>query len=366
MPKQSPPSKMHSFWFLQLSGWLLYFTLNAVSSIPYRHRPDYLAFRGGFLVSGFLASFLVYWLCRYLWRRQSSIAEIAVSTLLFSYPLGMACSAAAFWAGSVVLGKWSEFNLGAIITGAPSGTFVLIAWCAFYFGIKHYLALEEKHRQLVASESLAREAQLRALRYQLEPHFLFNTLNAISTLVLDNQPKIATQMISRLAGLLRNTLESPHSHHVSLAEEISVAEEYLAMEELRFGPKLKVHTELDPLVMQARVPRLILQPLVENAVRHGIARIPRGGNISIRASARGSSLTVCVENEVSESAAVSISMPRTSGGVGLTNVRDRLEQLYGKAGRLHAERNLRGNYEASITLPLECPRRDADAELYGA
>lgn len=355
--------RLQSFWSLQLSGWSLYLLLNGASSIPYRDRPDYIAFRGAFLISGFFASFAVYALCHFLWNRRRTITQIAIWCTVLCYPLGMACSAAAFWSGSQVLGKKTEFNWGSIITAAPSGAFVLIAWCAFYFGIKHYLALEEKHRQLIASESLAREAQLRALRYQLEPHFLFNTLNAISTLVLDNQPRIATQMISRLASLLRNTLEAPHSHHVSLAEEVSVAEEYLAMEELRFGSRLKVHMHLDPEVLQARVPRLILQPLVENAVRHGVARRAQGGNITIRASATGSCLTVRVENEMSESVAGGFGAARSSGGLGLTNVRDRLEQLYGDAGWLQAERNPRGNYEAAISLPLDCPLQDAGTSL---
>ena len=96
---------------------------------------------------------------------------------------------------------------------------------------------------------------MRALRYQLQPHFLFNTLNAISTLVLDNQPRIATQMIARLADLLRRTLESPDTHQVSLKEEIAVTKEYLALEKVRFGPRLTVTYAIDPETQEAQVPR---------------------------------------------------------------------------------------------------------------
>ena len=346
-----PEVRVPSFWQLQLSGWLLYFLLNAVSSISYRHRPDYLAFRGAFMVSGFFSSFLMYALCHSLWKYRASMVRIVIACLAASYPLGVLCSASAFWCAIHLGDKPTPFRWGDVISGAPSGAFVLAAWSAFYFGIKYYFALEEKHRQLIASESLAREAQLRALRYQLGPHFLFNTLNAISTLVLDNQPLVATQMISKLGNLLRSTLDTPDLHHVSLAEEISVTDKYLAIEELRFGPHLKVHFDLDPAVMQIKVPHLILQPLVENAVRHGIAQRPQGGSITIRAGVSGKSLAVQIENEICESSYSQV--PQTGrNGVGLTNVRKRLEQMYGSDGILRANTNSQGKYEVSILLPL--------------
>jgi len=119
------------------------------------------------------------------------------------YPLGVLCAAAAFQSGIVFSTKRPPFTWSDVLTAAPSGWFALIAWASFYFGIKLYLELEEKHRQLLAIERLAREAEIRALRYQLQPHFLFNTLNAISTLVLSEQIKPAMEMIGKLAHLLR-------------------------------------------------------------------------------------------------------------------------------------------------------------------
>jgi two-component sensor histidine kinase len=346
-----PELRVPSFWQLQLSGWLLYFLLNAVSSISYRHRPDYLAFRGAFMLSGFLCSFLIYALCHSLWKHRASMVRIVVACLAVSYPLGIMCSASAFWCAIHLGDKPVPLRWGDVVSAAPSGAFVLAAWGAFYFGIKYYFALEEKHRQLMASQSLAKEAQLRALRYELGPHFLFNTLNAISTLVLDSQPLVATQMISKLGNLLRSTLDTADLHHVSFADEISVTDKYLAIEELRFGERLKVHLDLDPAVMQTRVPHLILQPLVENAVRHGIAQRPQGGSITIRAGVRGQNLAVEIENEICESAYSRTTQPGRNG-VGLTNVRKRLEQMYGSDGILCADTNSRGNYEVSILLPL--------------
>lgn len=303
----------------------------------------------------------MYALCHSLWKRQSSILRIVISCTVACYPLGVLCAAAAFWCEIYIGHSGEHLQWGAIISAAPSGSFVLAAWSAFYFGIKYYLALEEKHRRLVASESVAREAQLRALRYQLGPHFLFNTLNAISTLVLDSQPLVATQMISKLASLLRSTLDAPDSHHVSLAEEIAVTEEYLAIEELRFGARLKVNFDLDPEVMETRVPHLILQPLVENAVRHGIAQRSQGGSITICAGVSGRNLAVKIENEICDCIDTDIPRPERNG-VGLTNVRKRLEQMYGSAGTLHAKTNADGNYEVSVLFPF-IPLKDDSNHL---
>src|SRR6202522_3550198 len=127
-----------------------------------------------------------------------------------------------------------------VASRAFEAAIILIAWSALYFGIKHYGTVEEQRERLLESEATAREAQLLALRYQLQPHFLFNTLNAISALVVGNHPELATQTISRLADLLRSTLDEPDVHFVSLAEELVVVKEYLSIEEVRFGSRLRV------------------------------------------------------------------------------------------------------------------------------
>ena len=349
-------------------GWLVYMAVNVLSSIAYRHQPDfreYCAFRGALFSAAFLTSFLMYRVCHWLWYRQTRLLRVVIVCILASYPMGVLSAAAAFWS-EIHLGHAAQvFRWNKVFAAAPGGSFILIAWSALYFGIKHYFALEEKTRQLMASEmravqaqSMAREMQLRALRYQLQPHFLFNTLNAISTLVMDNQPQIATEMISHLASLLRSTLDSPERDHVSLTEEISVTEQYLAIEEVRFGERLHVKLDLDRSALQTQVPRLLLQPLVENAIRHGIARRADGGEISIRASCQRDMLTVRITNELAEaSSSTSFVGEKAWGGLGLLNVRKRLEQVYGPKGELATRSTEDGLYEATISLPLEYPSR---------
>lgn len=341
-----------TFWPMQMAGWGVYLLLNVLSSIPYRHRVDYIAFRGAFLASSFLASFPMYWLCHVLWKRRPRLGVIASFCVIVPYPLGVLCAAAAFQSGIIFSTKRPPFTWSDVITAAPSGWFALIAWASFYFGIKLYLELEEKHRQLLAIERLAREAEIRALRYQLQPHFLFNTLNAISTLVLSEQVKPATEMIGKLASLLRDTLASPDLHRLPFCDELTVTEKYLDIERVRFGDRLEVRWEVDPAVRNLLVPRLLLQPLVENAVRHGIARRSHGGFIHIAARRVGTSLAIHIENELPEEA-VSTLLDHLvrPGGLGLENVRLRLSEMYGKASSMHAAINARGNYEVSLLLP---------------
>jgi two-component system sensor histidine kinase AlgZ len=228
-------------------------------------------------------------------------------------------------------------------------TIVLIAWSALYFGIKHYGTVEEQRGRLLESEATAREAQLQALRYQLQPHFLFNTLNAISSLVVSKQPERATEMIAKLAALLRNTLSVPEVHVVTLREELTVTEEYLSIEQVRFGPRLAVSLNVSPEASEAQVPRFLLQPIVENAIRHGIARCPNGGEVSITAFVTEGQLRIDIENDRTESPPQSAD---EGNGLGLANTRTRLEKLYGEQGSVTVATAQNSRFLVSIQFPL--------------
>jgi two-component system sensor histidine kinase AlgZ len=232
---------------------------------------------------------------------------------------------------------------------AFEGAIVLIAWSALYFGIKHYGTVEEQRSRLLASEAIAREAQLQALRYQLQPHFLFNTLNAISSLVVSKQSERATEMIAKLAALLRNTLSFPEAHHVSLREELAVTEEYLSIEQVRFGPRLVVSLSVSPEASEAQVPRFILQPIVENAIRHGISRCPNGGQVSITASIIEGQLRIDIENDRTEGPPQSV---EEGNGLGLANTKTRLETLYGDRGRVTITTSQNNRFLVSMQFPL--------------
>jgi LytS/YehU family sensor histidine kinase len=163
------------------------------------------------------------------------------------------------------------------------------------------------------------------------------------------RPELATEMIAKLAGLLRNTLYLPESHAVTLREELAVIEEYLSIEQIRFGPRLAVSLDVDSEAYEAQVPRFILQPLVENAIRHGIARCPNGGEIAIRASAIKGRLRIEVENDRTTAEQPSV---EKGHGLGLANTRTRLEKLYGDQCRLSVSTPRNDRFLISMSIPL--------------
>jgi len=192
------------------------------------------------------------------------------------------------------------------------------------------------------------QAQLQALKMQIHPHFLFNTLNSISGCVYKDQ-ELAVRMISRLSELLRLTLETGEETEIPLDEELAISEKYLAIEQLRFADRLKVVTEIGPLAGDQLVPALILQPLVENAIRHGISPRIEGGTITIRAAVEKERLVIEVRDD-----GKGLRPPcRESGtGIGLKNIRSRLRQRYGDAAGLVLAPVESGGCRATLTLPL--------------
>jgi LytS/YehU family sensor histidine kinase len=321
----------------------------AVSYIPFRHMREQVDYQLALLCSTFLASFVLYASCHFLWRRSTPLASALCLSVGFSYILGVLCTVASALTTLHVNEPRTPLSWSMVAAQAFEATIVLIAWSALYFGIKHYGTVEEQRSRLVASEATAREAQLQALRYQLQPHFLFNTLNAISSLVVSKQPERATEMIAKLAGLLRTTLSFPEAHLVTLREELAVAEEYLSIEKVRFGPRLVVSVSVTSEAYEAQVPRFLLQPIVENSIRHGIARCPNGGEVSITASVAEGQLRINIENDRTEGLMQS---GDEGSGLGLANTKTRLEKLYGEQGSVKVATAQNNRFLVLIQFPL--------------
>ncbi len=325
MSTRAIPGFKLSFWPLQLGGWLVFAIASATSNLPLRHDRGLVAFRAAFIFSTFFASFITYGLCRKVRVRNIEVLYSLSLCTAACAVLGFLCSAAAVWSELYFGGAEGAFHWSSALSNMTGGAFVLVAWCAIYTGIKQYQALEVEKERLRAAETTAREAQLLALRYQLQPHFLFNTLNAISSLIVGNEPKRATQMISRLGDLLRSTLDEPDAHFVSLADELVVVKEYLSIEEIRFGPRLRVTFDVPSETLVVTVPRFVLQPLVENAIRHGIAHLPKGGTIRLQTKALLEKIEISIENDVDAKRHSATGV----AGLGLSNTQERLAQIYG-------------------------------------
>ena len=219
----------------------------------------------------------------------------------------------------------------------------LLALTVHYLLLAFELAREAEQRQL-RMEVLAREAELRALRAQLDPHFLFNSLNSISALTAVD-PAGARRMCVLLADFLRDTLTVSSRSQISLVEELALTDRFLGIEQVRFGDRLQVERHVDGAAAQCRVPPLLLQPLVENAVTHGIAGLLEGGVIRLDVSRRDQRLSIAIENPRDTES------PRPARhGVGLENVRQRLLTMFGGDARLDTHTD-DGRYRVELALP---------------
>ena len=252
-------------------------------------------------------------------------------------------------------------SLSTLVKG--SATSITSSWFAFWLiigafhGIDAYRRWHEQRSQASRLREQLAQARLEALQMQLQPHFMFNTLNAISTLVHDD-PETADRMIARFAELLRVSLDRSNQMEIPLAQELTWIERYLDILRMRFGDRLTVRWAIEPDVTDARVPPLILQPLVENAVRHGVERCDKAepGEVSISAWRSDDRLHLSVQDNGRGWS------DERRNGLGLGNVRERLEQLHGAAGRVALTQADDGGMEAKITLPWRAEEREESAD----
>ena len=246
---------------------------------------------------------------------------------------------------------------------------LLVSWTALYYAVNFFLQVEEQNDQLIHLENQATQAQLAMLRYQLNPHFLFNTLNSISTLVLLKQTEPANAMLSRLSSFLRYTLVNEPSGRVTVAQEIETLKLYLGIERMRFEERLRTAFRIDPVTEGALLPSLLLQPLVENAIKYAVSPQEVGAEITIATQLVGQNLRIVVsdtgpglQNPAADNRLTGVTFDggeQVSTGLGLANIRDRLAQAYGENHRFETMEPPEGGFAVIIELPFE--RREAAA-----
>jgi LytS/YehU family sensor histidine kinase len=301
------------------------------------------------LLGAFYTTVLLRPLYRRVLRGDPSTLRVVAVTAVGGYV------AALFWTISHgVVDAWLLRNMlhqnvkvtfWFLFGGTLYNAYTMLAWSVLYVGIKHQQALAAERERALRAEALATSARLEALRWQLNPHFLFNSLNAISTLVVDNRPTDAAKMISRLADLLRTTLEAPESGEVPLEQELEVVRRYLDIEQVRLGDRLTVEIDIDPAARAARVPSLVLQPLVENAVKHAIAPREGPGRIRVSAVRNNGRVALTVDDDGNGTGA-------PGGGIGLANTRERLQHLYPNAHALTLDKGELGGLRVRVEIPF--------------
>jgi LytS/YehU family sensor histidine kinase len=232
-----------------------------------------------------------------------------------------------------------------------------LAWTGTHLALTYHWEVEDQQRRTAALVELAQEAQIAALRYQVNPHFLFNTLNSISALVMEQRNDDAETMLLNLCAFVRTTFAKDPRALIPLSEEIGLQRLYLGVEETRFSERMKVQYEIPDDLAGARVPTLILQPLVENALRHGVGESETMTVIRISARRQVGRLHLVVEDDGAgarkASAGGGEGGARDREGVGLNNVRDRLRVHFGEDASFEAKPRRKGGFRVDITLPLQ-------------
>ena len=339
--------KNRAFWILQSIGWAGYFSLRTLSGFANSMGWMFLIHTLLLTATGYSLTLLMASLYRRLikvkpiWTLVLSLLAVIVASGTFS-----------------VIETWSvatflkpEFRpVGVQYLGAILLDFVLlVAWTALSSGINYFLILEDELRQREKLEGQASTAQLAMLRYQLNPHFLFNTLNSISTLVLLRQTERANAMLARLSSFLRYTLANEPTANVTLAQEVETLKLYLEIEKMRFEDRLRPHFRIESDTIGARLPSLLLQPLIENAIKYAVTPAENGADIWITASREGQAVRI----EVADNGNGTDIAASPSTGVGLANIRDRLSQAYGGAHRFDTKKNERGGFSVILEIPYE-------------
>lgn len=342
------------FWLLQIAGWTGYALMNYLQGLIHERLLIYIFPSMVYAVSGFVLTLFLRQFYRWIWNRPP--VQILLMAAVASLLLGVIFEASRVLAYINLYP--SDWHLKAWWHAFQEFTlswYVMLTWSGLYFGIKYYRKVQQQRQQLLEATSMAHEAQLKMLRYQLNPHFLFNTLNAISTLVLAGEMQIANKMVTRLSRFLRHTLEMEPMQKLPLKQELEALQQYLAIEQLRLGERLSIRWEIDNAAKPALVPSMLLQPLIENAIKYAVAPREAGGEVVISAELSGDEqLQLCISDDgpgIDQNRIGKQSQP--GFGVGLTNTRRRLQVLYGDQQQFEVHNREPHGLRVCLRIPYE-------------
>lgn len=363
-------NKNQAFWRLQAAGWGGAMLLRAMSSLANAQPLSFLVLVLIATITGFSISLILSVIYRHL-ITQRPLVTWGVTALVLPVAVGLNAFIDA-WVFSLYRPE-SESTFAQLFIGVFYYDATLLgAWSALYYAINYYLQVEEQNDQLIRLENQATSAQLAMLRYQLNPHFLFNTLNSISTLVLLKQTEPANAMLSRLSSFLRYTLINEPAGRVTVAQEVETLKLYLGIERMRFEERLRTTFHIDPESEKLLLPSLLLQPLVENAIKYAVSPQEAGAEITVSTQLVGPNLRITVSDTGPGLQSPSTSNrlsgvsfdggEQVSTGVGLANIRDRLAQAYGENHRFETIDPPEGGFSVLIEIPAERRETPAEAE----
>ncbi|WP_444938594.1 sensor histidine kinase [Microbulbifer sp. JMSA002] len=356
------------FWKLQLVSWIGILLVTFLSLTLWHSPTEWPSFEPANTIFQCAVAFVLSVFLRPIFDIAWD-SELAVRTVIY------------LLAVAVISGIWTLVRMEAYIrlSGEHSiwsefggwyyaSLFVFLFWSALYCGVKYHILLQGEHKKMLEvaadnereqlrrlqAEAIANEAQLKMLRYQLNPHFLFNTLNSINALIRFQQADEAREMVVRLSDFLRLSLKESPMQKVELEREVQAVLLYLDIEKTRFADRLAVDLSIDETARHALLPSMLLQPLVENSVKYAIAPNEMGGTIGIHAKSSGQRLLLEVQDSgCSEDCAGERNFQASSTGVGLKNVRERLSSLYPQNYRIEQQEKPDCGMSIRIDIPLE-------------
>jgi signal transduction histidine kinase len=338
------------FWSLHAVGWSGYFITQYLGSLLHGKEISYTKVIVIAALSGFLLSLPLRYVARRLWQKPPAVmvagALVSAYLVAIAWRVVVNCAYVLLiedeW---MMMDHWWDF-----LSGTMSSTYLMACWMGLYFGFKYYESTQREREAALRASALAQEAQLKMLRYQLNPHFLFNTLNAISTLILDNRNTTANSAVTGLSEFLRYTLDQDPMKKVTVAQEVDALNLYLNIEKMRFGPRLTLEFAIEDGAHLVLMPSLLLQPLIENAIKYAVSPREQGGRIRIGGHVTGGMLQL----EVSDDGPGLVDATRLANGrgVGIRNTCERLHVLYGERGVVSVN-NTEPGLRVALTFPAE-------------
>lgn len=349
-----PPRRSRAYWVLQIAGWSIYFLINFVAAVAMK--PMTAAALVGCVVVSAGGFFLTHMLRRF--SRKWGWLHLGVAQLLPRALAGAIVCAALLTAGILSAGfiagyfdlfpgmekEKLNWELGIIIVLVANLSVVFAAWEGIYFGIHFFRRQQREETERWKLEAALASAELGALKAQMNPHFLFNCLNGLRGLVVED-PARAQNVITRLASILRYSLQSGSTPTVTLERELQTVDDYLDLEAIRFEDRLNVRREIDPATLSAQVPPMIVQTLVENAIKYGVSRYPDAGEIVISSRLQNGEVILSITNNGE------IEQNSESTGLGLKNATERLRRLFGNSASISLAQSAQGLVTAMIRVP---------------
>ncbi|OUS26379.1 sensor histidine kinase [Thalassotalea sp. 42_200_T64] len=373
MHKKIADSERYQFWLLQLGYWLFICLISLSTLTLWYAQFNWANVAHTFLQSalGLLLSLPLYFLFMRFWEQSITIRLLIIfSGVLFTSFVWTLARMQAFIMMTPEYDIWVDFGgwyFGSIL--------VFLSWTGLFHGLRYYQLLQLEHRMMlkkeaqakeellkrITAQAVARDAQIKMLRYQLNPHFLCNTLNAINALIETEEPVIAQSMAVKLSKFLRYSLDHNPDNKIALKNEINALNLYLDIEKTRFGERLKLDFQIDEKAQSAKIPSLLLQPVIENSMKHVIAQNEEGGTISLKAKVVEQQLIL----EMSDTGS-GVKMGRSKlqisqgRGVGLRNIDERLKVLYQNNYSFELNISASGGLKTTIKIPYE-PQTDSSS-----